>query len=189
MQLDDFKKLIGRNAPDTLARQFINANTVHVLPGQDEYSAFKSSAGQLFPLADPVVVAGSGNWGFSLNPEKLWTPFGEHSDVDVVLISEAMFQETWSEIRSIHRRDWYKLSQDSQDRFLRNGQNIYCGFASPLWIPTIGHPMRYSFISTIGKLSRAIEERTVSAMIFRNEVEAVSYYERGFRIARRRLGL
>ena len=155
MHLEDFKNLICRQTPEALSRRFIRAETVHVLPTEDNYKAFKSRAALLFPSAEAILVAGSGNWGFSLNPEKLWKPFGDHSDVDVVLISERMFQDTWHEIRMLHRRDWYKLDPDARQRLLRNGGNIYGGFASPLWIPFKGHPKRYAFRSSIGKLSKA----------------------------------
>lgn len=187
MDLENFKKLILQQSPEELARRFIRAETVRVLPAEDDYKAFKLSAAKLFPVAETILVAGSGNWGFSLNPEKLWKPFDYHSDVDVALISEPMFQDTWNEIRMVHRRDWYKLSQNIRQSVMRNGENVYCGFVSPLWIPLMGHPKRYAFRSTVGKLSSVVDEREVTAMIFRNEVEAVDYYQRGFGIARRSL--
>lgn len=187
MDLDDFKKLIRQEPPEALARRFMRATTVHVLPTEVAYTGFKKNAAALFPAADAILIAGSGNWAFSLNPEKLWKPFDDHSDVDVVLISELMFQETWNDIRMVHRRDWHKFGEDDKQSVLRNGENIYCGFASPLWIPVKGHPRRYAFRSTVGKLSRAIDEREATAMIFRNEVEAIDYYQRGFGIARRSL--
>lgn len=184
----DFKDRIRRGYPKDLAESHVRSATVRALPTAVAYDAFKVRALDLFPLAEAVFIAGSGNWGYSLNPRKLWEPYRKESDVDVALVSEQMFRETWDELRRVHREHWHRLGYNVQQVLRRNGENVYCGFASPLWIPITGHPHSYAFRRAANSLStKEIDWRTVSLMIFRNEVEAVDYYQRGFHGARRSL--
>jgi hypothetical protein len=69
---------------------------------------------------------------------------------------------------------------------MRKGQDVYSGFACPVWIPEKGHPKVYAFKSMLNKLSGpAIGYREVKMMYFKNEVEMIDYYRRGFTIAKR----
>ncbi len=47
-------------------------------------------------------MVGSAKLGFSVAPDKLWKPFGEESDIDMVIISEDVFNILWEELSSIN---------------------------------------------------------------------------------------
>ncbi|BAZ33457.1 hypothetical protein NIES4074_59710 (plasmid) [Cylindrospermum sp. NIES-4074] len=47
-------------------------------------------------------MVGSGKLGFSISPDKrqnkLWRPFSEESDIDIVVVSEKSFVKFWEEL-------------------------------------------------------------------------------------------
>jgi|GEM_PF-2961143 len=188
MMLDDFKATIKAGDPMDIATQHISKLAVHALPGEEAYSAFKEQVSQLVPQAEAVYIVGSGNWGFSLNPNKIWEPFRPESDIDVAVVSEHQFLLIWEELRQIHRKNWYKLDDETRTRLRRNGENVYCGFVSPAWIPFKSNASAFAFRRVLNKLQgERVGYRRVTMMYYRNMVELVDYCKRGFIIARGRL--
>lgn len=47
-----------------------------------------------------VAIIGSAKYGFSMSPSKAMRPFGEKSDVDVVIVSQELFETVWADIRT-----------------------------------------------------------------------------------------
>ncbi len=186
--VEDFKLTLQRGDPAELAREFVLADSVHALPEPDEYSAFREKVRKHLPAAEYVAIVGSGNWRYSLNPDKLLNEYHQNSDIDVAVISLHLYQETWDEMRRLHRARWYALDQSARLRLVRNGQNVYAGFASPIWLPQLGHPGVYSFKSMLNKLSGPeLGYREVKMLFFKNETEMIDYYRRGFTDAKRGL--
>lgn len=133
-----------------------------------------------------VAVMGSGNWRYSLNPEKKFREFCSKSDVDVAIISNDRFNEYWEEMRTHHRKHFYALSSDEKSRLRRSGENVYSGFISPMWIPNRDRRKSYEYQRMLNALSdKAVQFLKVKMLFFKNEMEAVDYYARGFQIARK----
>jgi hypothetical protein len=184
--LPEFKRTLATGEPSELAQAFLYATTVHALPDEAAYEEFRQKVKSALPEAEFVSIVGSGNWRFSLNPEKLLTEYHGKSDIDVAVVSNKLYHETWDEMRLFHRNRWYKLNYNTKSRLVRNGQNVYSGFACPTWIPQIGHPKVYKFKSMLNKLSGPeIGHREVKMMYFKNDVELVDYYRRGFTEAKK----
>lgn len=184
--LAEFKRTLASGDPVSLAREFVFAPQVHALPSAGAYEAFRSKVFSHLPAAEYVAIVGSGNWRYSLNPDKLLAEYHGRSDIDVAVVSHALYEETWDEMRRIHRDRWYTLDHATKLRLVRNGQNVYSGFACPVWIPKKGHPKVYAFKSMLNKLSGPeIGYREVKMMYFKNDVEMIDYYRRGFTEAKR----
>jgi len=131
-------------------------------------------------------VVGSGNWKFSLNPDKSFREFGEHSDIDVAVISKDLFDGFWEEMRFQHRAHFYRLPLEYRDRLRRNSENVYAGFISPNWIPNRNPTAAYEYKRNLDSLSdRHVRSLKVKMMFFKNFDEAADYYARGFRMAQR----
>lgn len=188
MTLAAFQEQLRNAAPDDLVLEFLGRASLHALPLASDYSDFRSQVRAQFASSEEIYVVGSGNWGFSLNPKKLWSPFSSTSDIDTAIVSEKLYIETWNELREAHRSGWHSMSNFDRMSVRRNGENVYCGFASPLWIPQQRHPLRYGFKSAANKLSTAlVGHRSVTMMFFRNITELMDYYKRGFSAAKRQL--
>ena len=129
---------------------------------------------------------GSGNWKFSLNPEKNFKVFDTKSDIDIAIICRSSFEKTWDELRGYHRQNFYLLSQTKKEQLRRNGENVYSGFVSPQWIPNKSD-MKLIHVVNKNKYSDAVVGfRNVNMMYFKNQNEALDYYVRGFRFAQTR---
>ena len=184
--LPEFRRALAIGEPSELAREFVFSATVHALPDEAAYESFREKIRTALPETEYVSIVGSGNWRYSLNPEKLLTEYHKKSDIDVAAVSSRLYHETWDEMRRIQRDKWYTLDFNTKSRLVRNGQNIYSGFACPVWIPQFGHPKVYHFKSMLNKLSGPeIGHREVKMMYFRNDVELIDYYRRGFAEAKR----
>src|SRR6266436_3510183 len=89
-------------------------------------------------LADNTILVGSGRLGFSLNPEHLLRSFGQASDLDVVIVSSDVFDDTWTEL--IEKASEIALAgDDDRRRFKRTKENFFRGYLRPDHLPlTIG---------------------------------------------------
>lgn len=188
MTLNAFKSRLISEPADSLAADFLHADNVHVFPIGKDYEDFKAAVTTRFPHAERVVVVGSGNWRYSLNPKKLLSEFHSRSDIDVAVISAQHYQETWDHIRAFHRDKWYMIDAEVKRRLLDMGRNIYSGYACPSWLPQPGHPFKYQFKRLLNQLSGPlVGYREVKMYFFKNMDEAVDYYKRGIMLAKKEL--
>ena len=188
MDLESFCGLLRANSPDDLAKRFLLATSVAAFATSLDYQGFQERVRERIHSVDWVAIVGSGNWHFSLNPDKLFRPFGIYSDIDVAIVSSDRYNALWDEMRVLHRTRFYRLSFEEKKRLRRNGENVYSGFISPMWIPDRSPAAVLDHKRFLNALSDAsVAYRAVNVMFFKNLVEAIDYYRRGFIIAKRRL--
>ncbi len=188
MQQSDFLELVRTKQPQALADQFLRSATVAAFSSEELYDQFKAEVSAHILNAEQVVVAGTANWTFSLNPNKDFKSYDRQSDVDTVVISEDRFMQTWEQLRVFHRQRYTYLSGDNRRKLRRKGENVYAGFVSPLWIPDSRNRFKWDHQRVLNRLSsEAVDYRRVTMLFFRNWIEAVDYYKRGFQIAKGRL--
>lgn len=186
MLQEEFFELIRSSVPDTLADSFLRADTVHLFSGRPAYDSFRVRVGRILTNAELIAVVGSGNWQYSLNPDKAFREFGKHSDVDVAVISERYFHNLWEEMRGNHREHFYALSYEARKRLRRDSENVYAGFISPEWIPNRDPYRAFEYRRLLNILSdQRVLFLKVKMMFFKNMDEAIDYYARGFRAARK----
>lgn len=185
--LQEFKSFIKESIPEDTV-DFFAQNDEVACCDKDIYSFFKDYIAKEFAGVENVIIMGSGNWGFSLNPYKIFSRYSKQSDIDVAIISKLEFTDTWQELRYYHRSRWYQLGKTEQDRIKRNGENVYSGFISPKWIPEKGNKVRFRFLNKIEQIPQDLfDYRDINMMFFKDYEELVDYYKRGFINARRKL--
>ena len=185
MTLEEFVETIRGKAPEELAHEFLMSETVFLFGDAPSYSAFKARITGMLTPTQHISVVGSGNWRYSLNPEKLFREFCDKSDVDVAIVSNELFNEYWEEMRMHHRMHFYALSYRERTNLRRSGENVYAGFISPAWIPNRDRSKRYEYQRMLNSLSdSSVRYLKVKMLIFKNRMEAVDYYARGFRLAK-----
>lgn len=156
--------------------------------GRAAYNVFRERVQTSVQGAEFVAIVGSGNWRYSLNPDKNFREFGDGSDIDVAVISATQFNRLWEEMRQNHRRHFYALPHDDRVRLRRSSENVYSGFISPEWIPRGDASLRHSYKRALNALSDdSVRFLKVKMMFFKNTDEAVDYYARGFRLARSKI--
>jgi hypothetical protein len=181
--------LLRSETAEDLVGKFFWSDLVTAFASGTLYDEFKQRVQARFDGIEHVSIVGSGNWGHSLNPDKFLEPFSQKSDIDVAAVSFEQFSVAWEELRKFHRNRWYELSPRVRDDLRRNGQNVYAGFVSPKWIPDKRSSYLFQHRVALDKLSDSmVGYRSVNMYFFKNSVEALDYYLRGFKTAQRRIG-
>ncbi len=98
VMVKNFKQELRRREASQVYSRYILHGTCFAL-SEDQYWHLRQSVSDRFdiPLAN-VLVVGSGKLGFSIAPTKRFRPFGDTSDVDVVVVSENLFDSVWVKV-------------------------------------------------------------------------------------------
>lgn len=183
--LESFKAEIRGEDPKLLIQRWLTDGNPCAFSSTAKLDEFAARIAKDYPYAENVLIAGSSNWQYSLNPKKSFSKFHPKSDIDVVLISPIDFEETWTRLRDLHRRQWYSWDRGLREKVLRTGQNVYCGFISPKHIPDRANEYRFEFLQRCNSYSTAsVGYREVRLMFFKNDEDVIDYYVRGVRLAR-----
>ncbi len=186
MHLEEIKNYIHTHQPTESVKHFLYRDTISVFDNAVDYGQYKDMVKEAHPSADLVIIGGSGNWGYSFNPHKLFKPFSENSDIDLVVVSEKDFLYSWEKIRHYHRSNWYSIRYSDRSILRRNGENIYSGFVTLKWLPDVYSPDRIEYEERVNAYSnKSVGFRKVSMMYFKNRVELIDYYLRSFLLVRR----
>lgn len=188
LEKEEFLNDLKRRSPLELASFYFGREEVEAFSSSTAYQEFISLVQQEVGGQPKVVIVGTGNWKYSLNPYKSFKPFDEKSDIDIAVVSTERFNQTWNAIREVHRSTWSSINKTTRESLRRNGENVYAGFISPEWIPGITNKYRFKHLQLLNKLSnQSPGRREVKIMYFRNTTEAIDYYQRGFKIAKRKI--
>lgn len=68
---------------------------------KEQYFALRLLVAKQFKVHPNEVLVGSAKLGFSIAPQKKFRPFGERSDIDVVIVSDILFNSVWSSVYSL----------------------------------------------------------------------------------------
>jgi hypothetical protein len=118
--------------------------------------------------SESITMVGSGRIGFSLSPDKFGTPFSIESDLDMLIVSEDLFDKAWFDMLKLGRkysgleirvRTWVDAHRHN---------NIYWGFIQPDKLPGVVQIAADWFRAFRG-LSRHTElaHREVSGRLYR----------------------
>ena len=78
-----------------------------------------------------IEVVGSAKLGFRLKVEKPGKPFGADSDIDVVIVSNNLFEKAWLQLISIEEKMWHELSPKERIGLRECKQDVYWGYIRP----------------------------------------------------------
>jgi hypothetical protein len=185
LEKEEFLADISKRSAKELAVHYFERAEATAFPVQAAYAHFKSLVQHEVGGEPQVVVVGTGNWKFSLNPHKGFKTFDANSDIDVAVVSHDRFHQTWEELRKVHRKTWWALGNEERNSLLRYGQDVYSGFVTPGWIPSYQNTLRFDYLSMLNRLSnQSPGKREVKMMFFKNNTEAIDYYRRGFQLAK-----
>lgn len=186
MDVKQFLDFIRSQSPIDIAERLIMKKSIHALDSEDEYEKYRQIVRNDHPNAYHIAVVGSANWKFSLAPQKNLREFHHKSDIDIAIICADSFLHTWDALRKHHRDHYYSLTQDGRNGLKRNGENVYCGFVTPKWVPSLQSSIRQQHEKRTNAYStKDVKFKTVNMMYFRNMDETIDYYVRGVRAAAR----
>lgn len=179
---DEFRELLNTHPIDWIIDN-------HLFDGLPFYSCHSPevhdqmvheiAAGLEIPQID-ICVIGSARIGFSLSPAKFGQPFGEYSDIDILVVSQSLFDPSWLDMLNRWGRKRIRLN-DQTKRRLENHREyhyVYNGWIYPgSLVQVLGIGQRW--LRTFNGLSRitALAGRTVGGRLYRTWDHA-RYYHR-----------
>ena len=100
MIIEMFKETLKNEAitPMEIVRRYLIYGNPFVYEHDlEQYYALKERIAHQFNIhPHSVIMVGSAKLGFSIAPKKLWKPFDDESDIDIVIVSETAFIRYWS---------------------------------------------------------------------------------------------
>lgn len=157
--------------------------------------------------ASGVLIVGSAKTGFSLDPDNYFVPFGETSDIDVVVVHERLFDQVWFTMLAWDYLTIKNRARPEQQWLHDRHDEIWSGWCDPpgwylrerggiqLSFPNALKPLRdfsYRWFSVFRSLSRyryhpEIPRHRVHARLYRTRAHAAMYHASGLRVLRSRI--
>ena len=182
---DDFRELLRTRDLDWIIDE-------HLFQGTPFYSADEPDVHDAMVRAisiglkvprDDICVVGSARVGFSLSPPKFGEPFGQFSDIDIIVVSSVLFDPSWLDILGLRRKHSAVLHRNTRQRLQEHRERhyIYNGWIYPSSIlETLEIGERW--LETFNGLSRIPEfaGRPVEARLYRTWDHARLYHRWSF---------
>lgn len=193
MDANDFKNLLIEAQTDEAIDSLVDSLLFQGVPTifENRHTAFNrlraAAAKDLGVNRIDVTVVGSARTGFSLNPERLLGDFNSQSDIDVLIVSDYLFDQSWMDILT---RRWttVRTSGDVIENLNahRTRGYIYNGWIWPdrIWSAlTIGS----AWFDLFNRLPRQTDIRNhqFHGRLYRTWDHALHYHRRGLQAARR----
>lgn len=122
-------------------RKYILSGSSHILD-EDKHYELKEEICDNFSIEfTDVILVGSGKLGFSIKPSKRFVEFDDNSDIDIAIVSSALFEQVWQEAYSYKRsaaywpkaNDFFKYLADGWIRPDKLPSSKYFSFSGEWW--------------------------------------------------------
>lgn len=122
-------------------------------------------------------MVGSAKLGFSIAPSKLWKSFDEESDIDMVIVSDVIFDDFWVDLYD------FNLELTSRTEAEQNRFNRFLNYFFKGWIRPDLFPFSYNKKDEWFEFFRTISygefgARKITGAIFRNSYFYENYHIR-----------
>jgi hypothetical protein len=200
--IDRFETLLMANSVESVARALLSEANPYVFRARSAaYSTLRSHvANKLSIKSDDICVIGSALTGFSLAPDNYARAFSRSSDIDVLVVSEGLFDSVWSTILNWHYpRRGRHLDETDREWMTERRREIYWGWFVPdrirytgLSFPGALSPLRdfsttwFRTFRELGTISD-VSTREVNGRLYRTWDHAVLYHANGLRKIKREL--
>lgn len=99
-KIDAFKFELTKYSSSELVQKRLIFGDCEMLDSERYFDLRLRIARQFKVHPNEVLVVGSAKLGFSIAPKKAFRPFGEKSDIDIVIVSGVLFSQVWSAVYS-----------------------------------------------------------------------------------------
>ncbi len=123
-----------------------------------------------------IALIGSGRVGFSPHPDKYGAPFGDESDLDMLIVSSDWFDQMWLELLRWHNRNQVMLSKEQKRVLERVKHELYWGrlWPSDLSFATSTSAQWFETFKSVGRFS-TLAKWEVSGRLYRTWEHARLY--------------
>ncbi len=202
LTVDQFKQTLANDPPAAVTQQYVFAGVPYVFrdePASNDLLISYLSENMGIPQRD-IVVVGSAKLGFSLNPDTFPRAFSDTSDIDILVVSQELFDRIWMILL-----EWSYPRRGSDLGRVEGGwarlrrKDVYWGWCVPdqiyyegLSFPHVLKPLRdiaVKWFNTFQSLSLYPEfaAHTMSGRLYRTWDHALQYHADGIRRIRDRI--
>ncbi|MGZ8842291.1 MAG: hypothetical protein ACXW18_01435 [Pyrinomonadaceae bacterium] len=200
--IEEFKELLRREAAEKVAEDHVFGGDLYI--GQTFPRALITLRRHLCPRfrlkEENVIIIGSAKIGFSLDPNSFPRRFTNNRDIDVLVVSETLFDTYWhAMLRWHYPRRLQRLPQTDWNWVKSRQSDLYWGWFHPdeigyggLTFPDALKPLRdlkTNWFNAFKKLSLYEEffGRDVNGRLYRTWEHALLYQASGLRQIQTRL--
>ena len=137
--LQTFQDDLSRLSDLQMARKYLLSDLCQMFDADQCLALREKVSGHFEVEYQGVVLVGSAKLGFSIAPNKRYRPFGDDSDIDIAIVSKALFERVWVETYQ------YKLSGAYWPKAPDYFKNLARGWIRPDMLPSSRH---FPFAST-----------------------------------------
>lgn len=131
MTAEEFRVLLMERSDQDLVGMCLRSDVIPYVFDLDEprWRRFRDNIAQnLGVLSTGIGVVGSARFGFSLKPGNNFRKFEDTSDIDLVVVSEEVFDDLWSRLlRGVYPRPPAQIGGWLRDR----QKEVYTGWLTP----------------------------------------------------------
>lgn len=119
MDLQEFRDQLAAKQPHEIVQTYLFDSAPYCFaPDPSLYLVFRKEICDNFNIhPQNFAIIGSAKVGFSLRPDKFGKPFTESSDIDVVLVSEELFQTLWVRLIEFRQTVLFRLDPRIRKNF------------------------------------------------------------------------
>lgn len=187
---DEFAKLICNADIDDVVQQHVFGGVPFVYRNSPGFAdlLFTHLSDRLGVERANMTVVGSGKVGISLSPDTFGNPFHADSDIDVVIVSESLFDKCWLELLRFPRFKFRQLSETARSRIDDHISEIYWGRIWPHQLLSVSDLAR-QWISAFRSIAQIpqLAYHEVNGRLYRTWDHAKVYHTRSLRKIARRL--
>jgi hypothetical protein len=132
MRIESFKRELSEAGPLDVVRKLSIHGSCAAMPDDSYYELRRRVSIQFGVHPNEVLVVGSGKLGFSIAPEKRYREFCSESDIDLVVLSESLFNQFWWLVHE------YWLEYGLWDGFSGFRKYLFRGWIRPDMLPPSG---------------------------------------------------
>lgn len=200
--VEEFKELLRRETAETIAEDHVFGGDIYI--AREHPRALNTLRRHLCPRfrleEQNVIIIGSAKIGFSLDPDSFPRRFTKNRDIDVLVVSETLFDTFWQTMLKWHYpRRMERLPQSDWDWVMGRRRDLYWGWFHPdkigyegLTFPDVLKPLRdlktkwFNSFQTLS-LYEEFSGRDVNGRLYRTWEHALLYQAGGLRQIQTRL--
>lgn len=149
---------------------------------QELYNILRSEVCFKFNIHErDFAIVGSAQTGFSLNPKNLGRPYSDASDIDIILVSDELFQKIWIDLLDYRKKSYASLDP----RYRKNFSKLqYILFFGILRLDKLSNEFDFAkkwweFFNRLS-IDKRFGPRRIRAALFKSWKHVNYYYARNF---------
>lgn len=139
--MEEFKSDLKNLNSLQIVRKHVFNGTSHILDNSDYYQLKEAVCDHFDIEFNDVLIVGSGKLGFSIKPQRRYGAFNNDSDIDLAVVSTALFHKIWKEAYLYQKSGAYWPRSGEFFKYLSEGwirpdklpSSKYFAFTSEWW--------------------------------------------------------